>query len=142
MPTGEWATDYLPPEGRYHEYAWAGAPTDTPMMLLVEGDQWQLRNGQSWNTATELGPFTVTTDDGLWLGDTQLLPQQVGLDSATEQVEVTDMGSAEVYYGTFSSSVSVEILAGDFLGPATLAVEHGPIVLTWQGVTWELVYYE
>jgi len=142
VATGEWAVDYLPVDGRYSEYAWAGAPTDSPMMLLVEGDQWQLRNGATWNTSTELGPFTVSTDDGLWLDDTRVLPEQVALGEEIDGLTLTGMGSADVYYGTFSSTVSVELEAGAFAGPHTLAVGHGPIVLTWQGVTWELIYYE
>ena len=142
LATGEWARDYLPSDGRYSEYAWASSPTDSPMMLLVDGDQWQLRNGATWNTSTELGPFTVDASDGLWLDDTLLLPDQVTLGVEQDGMSVTHRGSAEVYYGTFSATATVEVADGDFAGEHTLAVGHGPIVFTWQGVRWELVYYE
>lgn len=142
VATGEWAVDYLPPDGRYAEYTWAGTPTDAPMMLLAEDGQWSLRNGSSWNAATELGPFEVSTTDGLWLGGTRLLPEQVSYGGVADGLAITDMGQHEVYYGSFPSTASVSVEDGDFAGEHTLAVGHGPIVLTWQGVTWELIYYE
>ncbi len=140
--TGEHATDYLPPEGHYSEYGWAGAPSDAPMMLLVDESSWILRNGETWNTATELGTFAIRTEDGVWIGDTHLLPEQVELGLEEDGITVTDMGHHEVYYGIFDNTVTVEVDEGELAGEHTLAVDHGPIVLTWEGVTWELVYYE
>jgi hypothetical protein len=139
--TGEWASDYIIPDGRYSEFGWAGEPSDSPMMLLAEGDEWSLRNGQTWNTATEHGPFTVSTEDGLWLDEIRLLPYEVVIGTEQDGMEVTNRGEHTVYYGTFLQTVTVEIAEGNFAGVQVLAVGHGPIVLTWQDVTWELVYY-
>jgi hypothetical protein len=142
LATGERAIDYLPTDGRYSEYAWSSSPTDAPMMMLVDGNNWLLRNGTTWNTSIELGPFAVDSADGLWVDDTLLLPQDVTLGAEQDGMMVTHRGSAEVYYGIFSQTASVEVAEGDFAGEHTLAIGHGPIVFTWQGVRWELVYYE
>ena len=139
---GEGATDYLPEDGRYSEYGWAGVPSAQPLMLLTEDETWDLRSGETWNEAQQLGPFTLSTEDGLWLDDTLLLPERPETGLVEGGVEVLSMGEREVYYGTFQGTVSVEIEEGDFAGENVFAVGHGPIVITHLGVIWELVYYE
>ena len=84
----------------------------------------------------------MSTDDGLWIGETQLLPFRIEAESQGAGVRIVDIGSRETWYGTFEGVVTVEVDAGDWAGEQAFAEGIGLIEVTWRGEPWQLVYYE
>ena len=140
--TGPSGDDYRGPPGARIELVPADAPEATPWMLAIEEASWELRVGDRWRNAETAGQWTASREDGLWVDASHLLPADPSVGSAAEGVTVVSEGEHAVWYGTFPWTVSVEVEAGPFAGPAVFALDVGPIVLTVEGETRELAGYE
>jgi len=127
-------------------------PNDDPYqgsleaMEAVDGGKWELRDGYSsasddWEEGSVVEDFDVTSDEGLQIGDTLLLPQFFQTGTHEHGVEVTDVGSGEVYYGTFEQTATVEIADGRWKGTQILASGFGLIRFTLDGATRDLATY-
>lgn len=118
-----------------------------PWLLRLDGASWEARHGEDWPEAASLGAWTAVLDGGLFLEDAaglrvQLLPERLAEGETGEGVEVTALGAAETWYGTFDDAVTVEVSEGDWAGRQVLARDFGLVIWTFRGEERELRYYE
>jgi hypothetical protein len=136
------AQAYWGAEGRRIEFAPLGLPDEPPLSLRMEEGTWTLRLGERWADAAPVASYLYATDDGLWLNDDQLIPENQNVGGAGEGCEVVAEGEATTWYGTFPDTLTVSVEGGDWAGEAVYAAGVGPVLIAYQGATWELVYYE
>ncbi|MDP6934686.1 MAG: hypothetical protein QGG40_17325 [Myxococcota bacterium] len=139
---GEAWTNYVSPEGTYLELAPEDLPDGTPLLVSVDADSWQIREGTEWDDALHVAVHQVTSDAGLWVDEDQILPARLTEGETGEGVEVTHTGDFEVWYGTFPDTVQVEVAEGTWAGTQVFAPGLGLIHSTYLGEVWELTYYE
>ena len=137
------AQDWGGPPGTYLELIPAGAPDGLPLLVEIGADQWELRYGETWRTAQELGTVAASADgDGYRVGDSLLVPAGLEVGASADGSTIQERGPVETWYGTFEDALTVEVGGGDFRGTAAFAADVGPILLAWQGLDWELAWYE
>ena len=148
VPEGEGAqfhaADYLAPQGSYLELAPIEDPTGATLLMIRADaeDAWTLRTGASWVEGIDAGTVAVSVEDGLTLDGETLLPATVAPGETAGDSEVVSIDDWETYYGTFAHTAVVEVSAGRFTGTNAFAQDHGPVTLSVDGATWDLVYYE
>lgn len=131
------------PAGTYLELAPVDSPDSVALLIEISDTSWELRYGDYWRTAQESGTFDVSVDeDGYWVGASLMLPTGLDVGASAQGTTVLDQTSVETWYGTFEDAFVVDVWAGDFRGNAAFASGVGPIQLTWQGVDWDIIYYE
>lgn len=121
-----------------------GLPDELPALLRTAPDQstWTLRLGERWADAAPAGEWTVSKSDGLRVAQQLLLPKRVKEGESQDGVTVLSVGEREVWYGIFPTVATVEVDSGTFAGEQAFAAGVGPILLTLDGVRWELAGYE
>lgn len=148
--------DYAGREELHAEFAVVDEGGDTaaealaegaPWLLRLEGVAWEARHGEDWPEAASLGAWTALLEGGLFLEDptgerVQLLPERLAEGEGSEDLEVTALGAAETWYGTFDDAVTVEVSEGDWAGRQVFARDFGLVVWTFRGEERELAYYE
>jgi hypothetical protein len=143
-----------PPTGKPAEAGYAGpsgwllqfAPPDDPSaglwQLRAGASAWELRDGPRWATAPVLVEAAVEREPGLVWDGVVLLPPDAAPGAQAGGTEVIGDGPLDVYYGRFPDVLEVSVGEGRFAGPWAFAFGVGPVRLTVDGATRELVYYE
>lgn len=136
-------SDWGGPVGAYLELAPVGMP-DSPALLIEVGEtEWEIRYGTGWSGAQVLDLVDVVSDGtGYAVGDSMLVPAPVEQGASAGGSTITAQGQVEVWYGIFADAISVEVGSGAFAGDAAFASGVGPLLLDYEGKSWELVYYE
>jgi len=129
---------YAGPVGRILEYAGMGDPQGDTRFLAIQEGSWDWSASQT-DASTWI---TRLTDEGLWVDEAQVLPERLAAGARAPGVEVTAVGEAETWYGTFPDTVTVDVEEGVLAGPTIWARDIGPVLITVQGWSGELVYYE
>ncbi len=139
---GLWAVDYVGEPGTYLQLGPTGDPLLEPNLIIrMEETTWTLRQGMGWASAEELAEFDIDTSQGLKVGDDVLLPERLVEGQSSDGVEITAIGDAEVYYGIFPDTVTVDVQSGRWAGEQIFAAGVGLIYVTFDGESWEMVYY-
>ena len=76
------------------------------------------------------------------MGQQLLLPKRVDEGEAQDGATVVSVAEREVWYGIFPTVATVEVESGEWAGEHAFAAGVGPILLTINGVRWELAGYE
>ena len=127
----------------YVQYGQADNPDASPWLIFkIEVDTWTIREGEDWTTGTELASLEIDNTEGLIVGGDRLLPADTELGASEDGVEVVAVEDTEVYYGEFLDALHVEVDSGRFAGAQVFGQNFGLISTTFDGQTWELVYYE
>ncbi len=139
---GLYAENYIGPEGTYLQFGPEGDPLGEPNLIMrLDANQWVLREGSEWGSATDLGTMVVDLTDGLRLDGELVLPARLQEGEIQEGVEVVSIGEQDVYYGTFLDAVRSSVSGERWLGEQVFARDLGPVLLHFDGMGWELVYY-
>ncbi len=136
------AEDYAGREDSYLELAPEGQPTELPLILHIDGGRWVLRRGGDWVGAQDVADLPYSLDDGLVVGGDTLLPPRLAPGERAGGAEVTDRGEVATWYGSFEDAFTVAVEGGDWSGEQAFARDIGPVRISFQGASWELVYYE
>ncbi len=115
---------------------------DEPLQLHIGEDEWELRLGERWADATFVDVYFLDREDGLWVDDAQLLPEDPSVGAAGQGCEVVAAGEHATYYGTFLDTVTVAVDDGDFAGEVVFARGVGPVAFDVDGQGWTAAYYE
>lgn len=144
VSTAENFQPYAGPPGRSLEFVPSDAPDQTPLLLEVaeDGGAWETRWGARWADAEPRDTFVVVREAGLFVAESQLLPEKISIGATGDGVELIDMDAHTVWYGTFDDTAIAAVELGRFAGEQVFAREIGPIRLTLDGVGWELAWYE
>jgi hypothetical protein len=142
--SGEGFAAFIGEPDTQYELIPEGLPDEPPALLRTAPDQsaWTLRLGERWADAAPAGEWTLSKSDGLRVGQQLLLPKRVKEGEAQDGVTVLSVGAREVWYGSFPTVATVEVASGDWAGEHAFAAGVGPILLTIDGVRWELAGYE
>jgi len=140
---GLYAGDYIPVADDWLQFGPTEAPADGPFLMIeVSATEWELRQGVGWTEADSEEKLATTTDDGLTLAGTTVLPGELSEGAEQGGATVLAMGDESVYYGTFALAARTTVPSGRFAGEWVFAPRIGPILMTIDGQVWELVYYE
>ncbi len=141
-PTGLDALDFYPVEGAWLQYGPEQAPADGPFLMIEVGpSSWELRQGTDWAEYDSTETLDYTTDDGLVLQGSLLLPAKLSEGEIQDGVEILSLGEASVYYGSFPNAATTVVPDGRFAGEWIFAPLLGPAQMSLDGQVWELVYY-
>lgn len=133
---------YAGPPGWMLHFAPADDPLAAPWQLRAGEADWELREGARWASAPVRVAAPVARDAGLVWDGVTLLPAGAAPGASAGGAEVTGDGPLEVYYGRFPDVLRVDVGEGRFAGEWAFALGVGPVRLTVDGETRELVYYE
>ncbi|MCK6521233.1 hypothetical protein L6R49_07300 [Myxococcota bacterium] len=142
--SGEGFAAFIGEPDTQYELIPEGLPDEVPGLLRTAADQstWTFRLGERWADATPAGEWTLSKADGLRVAQQLLLPKRVKEGESQDGVTVVSVAEREVWYGIFPSVATVEVESGVWAGEHAFAAGVGPILLTIDGVRWELAGYE
>ncbi len=135
------AFDYVAADGTEFEMVRPGEELQPPLLIRTSPGAWELRNGDRFDTATQVGSWTVNDETDIRIEDVLVLPEHFKRGDAVEDTVVLEIGERETWYGVFPQTVTVEISSGALTGEAAFAANVGPIFLTIDGTAWELATY-
>jgi hypothetical protein len=134
--------DYAGPVGGAVELVPVGEADAESLFIAFREASWERRTGREWDDGTPTGAWARSVREGaVYLEESLTVPASVTAGSSAEGARVLSVGAREVWYGTFPDTVEIEVAAGPLAGTQVFAKGVGPIVLTLEGVGWELAGY-